>query len=376
MKDEAFYTLALSRIKGLGVQNALTLYTEVGSATDIFTGLAELKDRVPLLRSNVQKVLLEGAAEAFREAEKEAKFCREHGIRILDFGSDEYPYRLKQCKDAPLVLFYKGNVSLNDLHIVSVVGTRRCTEYGKDLCRSFTSGLSRLCSDAIVVSGLAYGIDIHAHRGALEAGLPTVAVLAHGLDRIYPFVHRETAKAMLHQGGLLTEFPTGTTPDKGNFVRRNRIVAGLSDACVVVESSEKGGSLITANLAIGYDRQVFAFPGRTSDEHSQGCNGLIRKNMAALVTCAEDFVDEMGWISEQQREEALQSAPQADLFPELSSDEQNLVNLLQGKESLQINQVMMLTGLPVNKVAALLLELEIKGVVKCMPGQNYRLTIQ
>lgn len=373
MTDESFYAIALSRLKGLGLQNALTLYREVGSAKDVFMGLAELKGKAPVWHSRIQKILDEGSSAALKAAEEEMAFCKKHGIEVLDVGSEAYPYRLRQCKDAPLVLYYKGNTDLNALHVVTVVGTRRCTEYGKDLCHSFTSDLARLCPDTLVVSGLAYGIDIHAHRGALSAGLPTVAILAHGLDRIYPYAHRETAKLMVEHGGLLTEFPIGTNPDKGNFVRRNRIAAGMCDACVVVESGSKGGSLITANQTMSYDRQVFAFPGRSTDEASQGCHALIRKNTAGLITCAEDMVCDMDWITQQQRAEALQKPSQPELFPHLTDDEQTLVGLLQGSEGLQINQAVLKTGLPVGKVASLFLELEIKGIIKCMPGYIYRL---
>ncbi len=373
MTDESFYAIALSRLKGLGLQNALTLYREVGSAKDVFMGLAELKGKAPVWHSRIQKILEEGSPTALKAAEEETAFCKKHGIEILDIGSEGYPFRLKQCKDAPLVLYYKGNADLNTVHVVTVVGTRRCTEYGKDLCHSFTSDLARLCPDTLVVSGLAYGIDIHAHRGALSAGLPTVAILAHGLDRIYPYAHRETAKLMVEHGGLLTEFPIGTNPDKGNFVRRNRIAAGMCDACVVVESGSKGGSLITANQTMSYDRQVFAFPGRSTDEASQGCHALIRKNTAGLITCAEDMVCDMDWITQQQRAEALQKPSQPELFPHLTDDEQTLVGLLQGSEGLQINQAVLKTGLPVGKVASLFLELEIKGIIKCMPGYIYRL---
>lgn len=373
MNDECFYAIALSRIKGLGLQNAQTLYHEVGSAKDVFMGLAELKGKEPVWHWRIQKILEEGTSSALKAAEEEMAFCKKHGIEVLDVGSDAYPYRLKQCKDAPLVLYYKGNADLNALHVVTVVGTRRCTEYGKDICQSFTSDLAHLCPDALVVSGLAYGIDINAHRGALAVGLPTVAILAHGLDRIYPYSHRETAKTMVEHGGLLTEFPIGTNPDKGNFVRRNRIAAGMCDACVVIESGSKGGSLITANQAMSYDRQVFAFPGRSTDEASQGCHALIRKNTAGLITCAGDMVSDMDWITEQQRAAALQMPSHPDLFPHLSDDEQALVSLLQGGDGLQINQAVLKTGLPVGKVASLFLELEIKGVVKCMPGYIYRL---
>ena len=252
-----------------------------------------------------------------------------------------------------------------------MVGTRRATDYGKQFCADFLRDLAVLCPDALVVSGLAYGIDIHAHRAALANHLSTVAVLAHGLDRIYPYVHRKTAIDMLPQGGLLTEFLTGTNPDKHNFVSRNRIVAGMSDATIVVESAAKGGSLITAELAEGYHRDCFAVPGRITDESSIGCNRLIRDNKAALIQDAEEFVRIMGWAVAEQpvRIEGIQR----NLFPELTEEEELVVRILMRQGDLHINALVVEADIPVNRMSALLFELEMKGVVKAMVGGVYHL---
>ena len=255
---------------------------------------------------------------AFLRAEQEMEFVEKNRLSCLTLKDEAYPSRLRECEDAPIVLFFKGNTDFNRLHVIDMVGTRRATDYGKQFCADFLRDLAVLCPDVLVVSGLAYGIDIHAHQAALANHLPTVAVLAHGLDRIYPYVHRKTAIDMLAQGGLLTEFLTGTNPDKHNFVSRNRIVAGMSDATIVVESAAKGGSLITAELAEGYHRDCFAVPGRVTDESSIGCNRLIRDNKAALIQSAEEFVQIMGWAVAEQP--ARTEGIQRNLFPELTEE--------------------------------------------------------
>lgn len=259
----------------------------------------------------------------------------------------------------------------NALRIINMVGTRNATEYGKQLCASFLRDLKILCPEVLVVSGLAYGIDIHAHRAALANSLPTIGVLAHGLDRIYPSVHRKTAVDMLQQGGLLTEFLTGTNPDKHNFISRNRIVAGMADATIVVESAAKGGSLITADIAESYHRDCFAFPGRTMDASSIGCNQLIRDNKAALLLSAEDFVKAMCWDASSQSRKA--ENVQRNLFPELSEEEQRIVSLLQAQGALQINTLVVEADIAVHKMNAILFELEMKGVIRILAGGMYQL---
>jgi len=308
---------------------------------------------------------------AFLRAEHEMEFVEKNRLICLTLKDESYPSRLREREDTPAVLFFKGNTDFNRLRVIDMVGTRNATEYGKQFCADFLRDLSASCPDVLVVSGLAYGIDIHSHRAALANHLSTVAVLAHGLDRIYPYVHRKTAIDMLENGGLLTEFLTETNPDRHNFVSRNRIVAGMSDATIVVESADKGGSLITADLAVGYHRDCFAVPGRTSDASSRGCNLLIRDNKAALIQSAEDFIEAMGWnpAGEPVKPEGIQR----DLFPELSKDEECIVGILTRQGDLHVNALVVEADIPVNRMTGLLFELEMKGVVRAMVGGVYHL---
>ena len=307
---------------------------------------------------------------AFLRAEHEMEFVEKNRLTCLTLKDEAYPSRLRECEDAPIALFFKGHTDFNCLRVINMVGTRNATEYGKQFCVDFLRDLSSHYPDVLVVSGLAYGIDIHAHRAALQNHFKTIGVLAHGLDRIYPAEHRKTAVSMLEQGGLLTEFTSGTNPDRQNFVKRNRIVAGMSDATVVIESAAKGGALITAELAESYHRDCFAFPGRYNDEYSIGCNNLIRKNQAVLITSAEDLVKAMGWESSPKTEKTVQR----ELFPDLSEEEERIVKRL-GKmsEGLQINTLVIDTNIPVNRMSALLFELEMKGVIRALAGGVYRL---
>ena len=253
------------------------------------------------------------------------------------------------------------------------MGTRHCTAYGQDLVNRFTVDLRQLCPRVLIVSGMAYGVDICAHRSALQCGYDTVAVLAHGLDYLYPPRHKPTADAMLQQGGLLTEFFTQTNADKVNFVRRNRIVAGMSDACVLVESAAHGGGLITARLARDYNRDVFAFPGRVGDAYSEGCNNLIRDNGAMLLTSAADLVNAMGWTDDATLMKAQRQGIERQLFPMLSAEEKRVVDALSAQNDLPMNMLTVRTNLPVARLAAMLFELEMKGVVKTMAGGCYHL---
>ena len=309
--------------------------------------------------------------EAFKRAEQELQFAEKNQIQCITLNDPAYPSRLRECEDAPLALFYRGNASLNALRIVSMVGTRHATAYGEEVCQSFVSDLANLCPDVLIVSGLAYGIDIQAHKAALQHGFSTIGVLAHGLDRIYPAAHRKTAVSMMDQGGLLTEFMSGTNPDRQNFVKRNRIVAGMSDATIVIESAAKGGALITAELAESYHRDCFAFPGRTTDIYSKGCNELIRNNRASLILSAEDFVDAMDWnMAPNQARKTVQR----ELFPELNEEEKKIICLLEAHpEGIQINLLVVEANIPINQMSALLFELEMKGVVRALAGGLYKL---
>ena len=297
----------------------------------------------------------------------------EHGIRAITLSDDDYPQRLSECPDAPIILYYTGNSDLNQAKIVSVVGTRQITSYGEDLVRRFIADLRQQCPKVLIVSGLAYGVDINAHRQALEYGYETVGVLAHGLDQIYPYRHKETANVMVKHGGLLTEFMTQTNADKANFVRRNRIVAGMADATVLVESAAKGGGLITCEIAQSYNRSVFAFPGSVFSEFSRGCNNLIRDNGAALINNADDFVKAMGWQDEAIRKQAKADGIERELFPDLSPEEQKIVNLLQQTNDLQLNILSVKSGIPIGQLTALLFQMEMKGVVKPLAGGMYHL---
>ena len=368
-EEEQLYSIALTMIPGVGHIGAKRLVDGMGSASDVFRLRNELPDRLPGVSRRIVEAL--DAPRAIERAREELAFVQKKQIRCLTLADEAYPSRLRECEDAPVVLFFRGNADLNALRIVSVVGTRRTTDYGLQTCATFLRELKELCPDVLVVSGLAYGIDIQAHREALANSLPTVGVLAHGLDRIYPSVHRKTAVEMLAQGGLLTEFLSGTMPDRYNFISRNRIVAGMSDAVVVVESAEKGGSLITAGLAGSYNRDCFAFPGRAGDISSRGCNLLIRENKASLLLSAEELVTDMGWM--EKTAPANGECVQRSLFLNLSDEEQLVVRLLEQQGDLQINTLVVAANIPVHRMNAILFELEMKGVVRVLAGGVYQL---
>lgn len=372
--QETLCTLALTRMVGFNPRVALHLYRSLGGGQAVY----EQRNEVGSLIDGCTPRLLESLKhwdEAMARAEAELEFAAGHGIKVLALNDSDYPGRLRDCDDAPLAVFYKGQADLNQQRVVAIVGTRRCTSYGQDLTRRFITELKQLCPQALIVSGLAYGIDICAHRQALQSGYETVGVLAHGLDTIYPGHHRETAKAMVAQGGLLTEYMTQTEPLPNNFRQRNRIVAGLADATVVVESAARGGALITARIAQDYGRDVLAFPGAVGASGSEGCNHLIRDNKAGLITSAEDFVNAVGWQSERQRRQAADKGIERNLFPELSADEQKVVDLLQVANDLQLNIISVRTNISIGQLTALLFQLEMKGVVKPLAGGTYHLLL-
>lgn len=369
--EELLYTLALTRIPGLGLIGARRLLLAIGDRlSDLFINPHEVLKSLPESTHKLEEALK--SPETLRLCEAELAFAEKNKIRCLSIHDEDYPSRLRDCEDAPLVLFYKGNADLNRLHVVSMVGTRHATDYGKDLCTRFIRELKELVPDVLIVSGLAYGIDICSHRAALQYGADTIGVLAHGLDRIYPAVHRLTAAEMIGHGGLLTEYPSGTNPDRQNFIRRNRIVAGISDATLVVESAEKGGALITADIADSYHRDCFAFPGRISDLYSAGCNNLIKTNRAALVQNAEDFVKAMNWVCKEARPAAIQRQ----LFPDLNEEESMICSLLEkNPDGMQLNNLVVAANIPVNRLAGIMLELELKGVVRTAAGGMYRILL-
>lgn len=371
-QQEIICAIALTRISYFSLAELLELFRRVGSAEEIVAHSQHIRDLLPEASDRLTQAFTD-IGQALRYAESELRTAESMGVRPLVMGDDDYPSRLLECADAPLVLYYQGSASLNQKRVMSIVGTRRCTPYGQDLVRRFMSELRSLCPQVLVVSGLAYGIDICAHREALAQGYDTVGVVAHGLDDLYPPSHRLTADQMLKQGGLLTEFPTCTRPDRLNFVRRNRIVAGLSDATLLVESAIRGGGLITTRIANDYGRDVFAFPGAVGAPYSEGCNDLIRRQGAGLITSAKHFVEAMGWQNDAQLSEAQAQGIERQLFPELTADEQRVVAVLQRKNDLQINILSVQSGIAVGPLTALLFSLEMKGVVRTMAGGTYHL---
>lgn len=365
---ETIAMMALTRVGYYNLTGILDFYKHAGSATAIIDHRNDVREVIPDASPKLVERIRDCEAHIHR-AEEEYEWTQQHGVRILRWGDDAYPKRLAECTDAPLILYYKGSADLNQIRVINIVGTRHCTIYGQDIVRHFIDGLREICGNRmLVVSGLAYGVDIAAHRNALEKGFETVGVLAHGLDDLYPPRHRETAKRMLTQGGLLTEYMTRTNADKMNFVRRNRIVAGMCDATVLVESAAHGGGLITCGIAQEYGREVFAFPGNINQEYSEGCNNLIRKNGATLITSAKDFAESMGWLDDRRLERAQKEGIERQMFPDLSPDQQRIVETLQKTNDLQVNMLSNMTGLSVGKVAAEMFELEMKGVARSLPG--------
>ena len=371
-QQEILNTILLTRLNYFSLAGMLELYRKVGSATLIMEHKNNLRDILPDASDKLVNAI-QNSDEARKRAEVELEYDLRYGIEPLTMNDERYPSRLKECDDAPLMLFYKGNANLNQQRVINIVGTRHCTPYGEDLIRRFVTELKQLCPQVLIVSGLAYGVDINAHRQALDKGYETVGVLAHGLDALYPNRHKETALRMIEQGGLLTEFLTQTNADKINFVRRNRIVAGMSDACILIESMAHGGGLITCQISQSYNRDVFAFPGRIGDATSEGCNNLIRDNGATLLTSAADFVKDMGWQDDAKLMRAKQQGIERSLFPDLSAEEQAIVNVLSRNNDLQINMISVQSGIDIGRLTALLFTLEMKGLIRTLAGGMYHL---
>ncbi len=366
MKDELFYKIALSQVPGIGGVLARNLLAYTGSAKQVFTESFNALVKVPGIGEvNAKRIK---STKIFEKAEKELAFVNKYNIDVKFFTDKNYPRRLKSCPDAPIVLYSKGNLILDKQRVVSIVGTRNATEYGKTICEKLICAFSERNYDVLIVSGLAYGIDIHAHKTALRYNLSTAGVIGHGLDKIYPSLHADTARKMLDNGGLVTDFASGTKIEPTNFIRRNRIVAGLADATIIIESAEKGGALITAELASSYNRDVFAFPGRVDEPWSRGCNQLIRLNGASLIQGIDDLEYFMGWESSQ-KEKVIQSS----LFMDLTPDEEKIVDLLRKEGELFIDQISSELKLAGSKVSALLLNMEFKNLLVVMPGKMYKL---
>ena len=374
--QDLLYTMALTMALRQQSKHQRTLLQTLGSATAVYENRRDLGRMFEHFSEHIADAL-SGMEALLPRCEDEIAYAHNHHIRILSIQDEaNYPARLAQCDDAPLLLYTLGDMDLNAERIVSVVGTRRCTERGRALCEELVKELAAQSPGTLIVSGQAYGIDVAAHRAALAKGLPTVGVLAHGLDEIYPRTHRPVAIEMLKQGGLVTEFMSHTAIDKLNFLQRNRIVAGMADAVVIVESPVKGGALNTARLAGDYHREVFAFPGRPTDTTSVGCNLLIRRNAAMLLSTATDLLTDMGW---QQEEGAAfnEEAGQQTLFPELSAEEQAAIEALAAADGeLATAELATALDMAIYKITPLMLALEMKGVVKILPGGRCHLMIK
>lgn len=371
-EQECYNALILSRVGFFHLPAILKLLDMMGSATEVVEHSKEIREMLPDASDRLL-ALFQDLDEPKRRAAAEMAFCQEHQIKVLTMGDEAYPQRLKECADAPIALFFRGNTDLNAGHVINIVGTRKVTQYGRDLISRFVSELRELCPETLIFSGLAYGVDIVAHRAALEKGFDTIGVLAHGLDEIYPRAHRETAISMIAQGGLLTEYFSHTKADKINFVRRNRIVAGCADATVIVESAAHGGGLITCGLARSYSRDVFAFPGAIGQPYSEGCNNLIRDNGAMLLTSAHDLVKAMGWENTALLHRAQKQGIERTLFPNLSEEELQIVEALHSNGDMQLSPLSVQASLPVARLSALLFEMEMKGVVRTLAGGTYHL---
>ncbi len=358
------YQIGIGLIPGIGDVRAKKLIAYCGGVEAVFKEKKRLLLKIPGIgKAAVNEI---SSQNVLSRAENEIKFIEKHYIKPLFYLDDDYPQRLKHCDDGPVMIYYKGNASLNQPKMISIVGTRSATEYGKLLCRQLAAELSSF--EVVVISGLAYGIDTAAHKAALDNNLQTIAVLGHGLDTLYPATNRELAKKITHQGGLITEFLSGTKPDRENFPQRNRIIAGMSDAVIVVEAAERGGALITAEIALSYNRDVLAVPGAVNQQYSKGCNKLIKLNKAALIESAKDILYSLGW----DLKEDVKMNTQKQMFVELKPDEEELVKILKEKKSMAIDEISYKTQLPISKVATILLELEFKNLVLALPGKLFQ----
>lgn len=373
LSQETLAAMTLARMSYFHIPAMRELYAEAGSFSAVIENHSNILDIAPPTASPRLVNSLKNIGKLQERAAEEAEYVASHGIQVLTIADESYPKRLLECVDAPLVLFYCGNGNLNMKRVVNIVGTRHATQYADDCIRNLVEQIGALCPELLIVSGLAYGVDIMAHRHSLENNIPTVGVLAHGLDNLYPPRHRETANRMVKNGGLLTEHFTNTNADKVNFVRRNRIVAGMSDATILVESAAHGGGLITCSMAKSYSRDVFAFPGRVGDKYSEGCNNLIRDNGAMLITSAEDIVKAMGWDDDARLATARQKGIERNLFPELSEEAKVIVDALSKENDQQLNVLIANTGMAVGTMQAKLFELEMQGVVKPLAGSVYHL---
>jgi DNA processing protein len=356
------YLLRLYGIKGVGSQNARKLIAYAGGIEKVFSLPKKQLLAIPGVNESIVNSILD--TESLKRAENELEFIEKNNIRLVSYYSDEFPPLLKQCEDSPLLLFVKGNAINHSKRCLGMVGTRNATARGEEFCNKLVADLKQKGHDVVIVSGLAFGVDIASHKAALDNNMETWAVLGHGMHTIYPAAHSNIAKKITGQGTLITEYFRGGFADKSNFVRRNRIIAGLCEAIVVVESDETGGSMITADLANGYNREVFAVPGRIEDKYSKGCNKLIKTHRANLIQGVEDIEYILGWNTNPKN-------IQKQLFVELTPDEQVLYDIIKDNDNVTIDELCRISGFPIAKASLHLLNLEFNGQIKCLPGKVY-----
>ncbi|MBC35437.1 MAG: DNA-protecting protein DprA [Bacteroidetes bacterium] len=362
--NDLIYKIGISLIPGIGDISGKKLIAYCGGVEAVFKESRQALMKIPGIKTQtVNKIL---GADVKRRAEKEIEFIKMKNLNCHFFLDKDYPERLKHCIDGPMMIYSKGMICWNTPRVLAIVGTRNITHYGKDLCSKLLKDLKG--SGTLIVSGLAYGVDTKAHKESLKNDLKTIGVMAHGMDRIYPSENRELAMQMCEQGALITEFKSGSKPDRENFPKRNRIVAGMSDAVLVVESAGKGGALITADIGNSYDRDVFAFPGNVNATYSEGCNFLIKTHRAALVQNAADINYLMGWESEKPK-----VGIQKKLFVELDEEEKIIIEVLKQHPEVGVDKMSLLTELPTSKVSAKSMSLEFKGLIHCMPGKVLKL---
>jgi DNA processing protein len=366
MEEDRLHKIALGLVPGVGAVLTKQLVSYCGSAKAVFSSSYQKLIKIPGIGPSLANNILK--SDALLKAETELTLAEKQNVRLLYYTDKEYPQRLKQVNDSPPLLYFKGNTNLNSNKIVGIVGTRQATEYGKSVTEELVKGLAK--HQCLIVSGLAYGIDIAAHKAALKYDLPTVGVMASGIDIIYPAIHKQTAQQMLSTGGLLTENPFGSKPDAPQFPARNRIIAAMADALIVVEATSKGGALITADIANSYNKDVFAVPGNLGQRHSEGCNNLIRDHKAGIITCLEDLEKQMNW-------DMVQPGKQLSLnvFDELNftKEENQIIGLLKSNHEIMIDDLAWKTGITTSQLPSILLQLEFQGIIKALPGKKFAL---
>ncbi|MFO8054341.1 MAG: DNA-processing protein DprA [Bacteroidales bacterium] len=359
------YQIALSLVREIGPVNGKKLISYMGSPQAVFEDDRKKIAAIPgISRKLIQEL---NSKEPLRKAEQEMYYLEKNNIKPLFYTNKSYPQRLLHCADAPMMVYYKGNADVNHPRIISVVGTRSCTEYGKYICEKIVEALKE--AGVLVISGLAFGIDSYAHRFALKHKMETIGVIAHGHDTMYPAQNKPLAKKMLEQGGIISEWSSKVIPEKIMFPRRNRIIAGMADATVVIEAGHKGGALITADIANSYNRDVYAVPGRSYDKYSEGCNELIKTNQAALATSGKDILKMMGWEVTDEKTRQRQRK----LFEELNEEERKIINTLRTHGPSSLDWLAIEINIPGSKLSSILLKLEFEGLLKTLPGNQFQL---